>query len=114
MVCPSLGGKTTLGRGSWTFTLAWPNPDATRWGTQESKKFFQLSSQSRLGSSRYCLGDLLVTLTPTPERSEEAPEAPSQEPGNAEVQPQAPEYAVIQLVGQEPSGVAQEAQVMAK
>ena len=114
MVCPSPGGQTPLGRGTWTFNLTGPCPDATHWGSQDSKRFFQHSRRARPGASKYSLADLLATLPPAPVASGVAPEPMAQEAegmgqslGGGEVAPE-PQREAEQLVAQEPSEVVTE------
>ena len=109
MVCPSPGGQTPLGRGSWALSLTGPCPDATRWGSQESKRYFELSSRARPGASKYSLADLLTTLPPAPVASRAAPEPMAQEAedlgqslGDDEEAPE-PQKEAEELVAQESS-----------
>ena len=114
MVCPSPGGQTPLGCGSWTLNLTGPCPDATRWGSQESKRYFELSSRARPGASKYSLADLLATLPPAPVASRAAPEPMAQEAegtgqslGDGEEAPE-PQKEAEELVAQESSEVVTE------
>ena len=114
MVCPSPGGQAPLGRGSWTLNLTGPCPDATRWGSQESKRYFELSSRARPGASKYSLADLLATLPPAPVASRAAPEPMAQEAedmgqslGDGEEAPE-PQKEAEELVAQESSEVVTE------
>ena len=111
MVCPPQGVQTPLGRGSWTLNLTGPCPDATRWGSQESKRFFQFSSWAQPGASKYSFADLLAILPPAPVASGAAPEPMAQEAegmgqslGDGEVAPE-PQREAEQLVAQEPNEV---------